>query len=135
MFPYATAPNILRSVQKDEYYIDHLRKQLNAVVIGLVGTRTQMKWNQSIKYLSDILYYMTTTLVEKQTLGEEYSDIVLVHGSRRASFIRRFGVIFLLVFSPLMIRKGFAWAKSRAGMNLFNYRAHAARDDYVYRSD
>lgn len=75
-----------------------------------------MKYNQFLKWISDLTYYTTTALLSKgrRTLGEEYADIIPVNKNLPVSPIRKSAIISLLVFSPFLFQKIFQFFKKAA---------------------
>ncbi|ODV88807.1 hypothetical protein CANCADRAFT_128784 [Tortispora caseinolytica NRRL Y-17796] len=75
---FATAADIVRSHQKDEYYekmfMDLMRDALEAVA----GPRKARLYAPRTDNLSSLMYYTLTILVGSKTLGEEYTDIFRV---------------------------------------------------------
>ncbi|KAJ3317865.1 peroxisome biogenesis factor 10 [Blyttiomyces sp. JEL0837] len=77
-FPSASQPDIVRSYQKDAQYQRLLRDRVSAVSRSTFGTRTHLKNEKEINLFTDLVYYVLTTLTGRQTLGEEYCDILQV---------------------------------------------------------
>lgn len=50
-------------------------------VCGISGIRTWMKYREIFKTSSEFIYYGLTTLMNIQTLGEEYTGILQTHSS------------------------------------------------------
>lgn len=78
MFPLAAQPDIVRSWQKDEYYLHVLNLQTREVAQILLGQRQFAKYESEIKTFCDVLYFGVTTCVNQPTLGEEYCDLVQI---------------------------------------------------------
>jgi peroxin-10 len=114
MYPFATAPAILRASQRDEFYIIQIRSLLNDLFKSFFGQRAFQKSSQNLKFFSDFVYYGFTTLMGTQTLGEEYSDIILVDGQRRPlGFPQKLISIAMMVFTPFLVKKIFAVLKKQ----------------------
>lgn len=108
--------DILRSDQKDKFY----RKKLNNYTNELINTifkpssNTQpvpgsspLQSNADIKLLSDLLYYGSTTIANRQTIGQEYYNLILFKEATRnvpAFHERAFIVLFRIVLPYLMRR-------------------------------
>ncbi|KAL1303855.1 hypothetical protein AAFC00_000311 [Neodothiora populina] len=75
-YPHASAPDIIRSHQKDTYFQSQLSTHLTAVFRTLRGARFAHTYATDLRTLADLLYLCLTTLVGNRTLGEEYCDIV-----------------------------------------------------------
>jgi peroxin-10 len=94
-YPFASAPDIIRSHQKDAYFQGVLLERLSSVLRNLYGSRYAQTHMAGTKTFADLLYLSLTTLVGNRTLGEEYCDIVQVeddtlrlpHGYRRGAYI------------------------------------------------
>ena len=77
-----SAAAILRSIQKDEQYVDVVRNQVNQLIRLVVGPRSWIRWRHEIEAIATFLYYGATTLNGLQTLGEEYVRIVQIEGNQ-----------------------------------------------------
>ncbi|KAH8201154.1 hypothetical protein TruAng_004704 [Truncatella angustata] len=94
-YPYAFAPDIIRSHQKDAYFQGVLTTQLADLHRHLLGARSAHAWTAESKTIADLLYLCLTTLIGNRTLGEEYCNVVQVEGdsgalptlSKRAAYI------------------------------------------------
>lgn len=106
--------DILRSDQKDKFY----RKKLNNLTDELIksiykpstpaptsnGSPVQSN-AADIKLLSDLLYYGSTTIANRQTIGQEYYNLILFNEATRnvpAFHERAFIVLFRIVLPYLM---------------------------------
>ncbi|XP_046638388.1 peroxisome biogenesis factor 10-like [Daphnia pulicaria] len=102
VFVEANPPEILRASQKDESYINTIKNELADIVQRLFGNQTWLK----VQWLSDLtcvfLYYTLTTLLDNQTLGEEYVGLIQVNPTLRAlpSKLTRLTAITLQVLGP-----------------------------------
>jgi peroxin-10 len=106
-FPYAAAPDVIRSNQKDAYFQAILLEQLSTVARNLYGQRFTHTFTSELRTVADLLYHSLTTLVGNRTLGEEYTDIVQVeHDSRQLpSLARRSGYIVTSILVPYGIQR------------------------------
>lgn len=94
-YPFAFAPDIIRSHQKDAYFQGLLTNQLTDLHRRLLGARSAHAWSSESCTVADLLYLCLTTLLGNRTLGEEYCDLVQVEGDtgalpalpRRAAYI------------------------------------------------
>ncbi|KAL5006804.1 hypothetical protein ScPMuIL_015610 [Solemya velum] len=84
MFKTAGIAEIIRSNQKDESYMLHLRKLLTETTQSIFGTRQWITWRKEIDMLGDLGYFFLTTLSGNQTVGEEYVNILQVDQTRKA---------------------------------------------------
>jgi peroxin-10 len=82
-YPFAAAPDIIRSHQKDAYFTGHLANTLTDVLRRLLGARSAHALAPELRSLATLLYFSLTTLPGNRTLGEEYCDLVQVDVSDR----------------------------------------------------
>lgn len=106
-YPYASAPDIIRSNQKDTYFQSILLSQLSTIIRSLYGARTAHNYTTETKTFTELLYLGLTTFVGNRTLGEEYCDIVQVEdGSHRLpSITGRSGYILSSVLLPYALTR------------------------------
>ncbi|KAK3069779.1 peroxisome biogenesis factor 10 [Teratosphaeriaceae sp. CCFEE 6253] len=106
-YPWAAAPDIIRSNQKDAYFQSVLLTHLSGVIRSLYGARTAHNWSSEARTFTELLYLGLTTLVGNRTLGEEYCDIVQVEDgtSRLPSFTKRSGYILSSVLLPYILSR------------------------------
>lgn len=107
MFARAGQPELIRSNQKDVYYIGFLRESVGHIFRNFLGPFSWIKWKTELELLADFLYFGLTTISGFQTLGEEYCNIVQVDHTRRKvpPLLRRGSLVFLYVFGPYIIEK------------------------------
>jgi peroxin-10 len=94
-YPFAFAPDIIRSHQKDAYFQGVLTNQLTDLHRHLLGARSAHAWTTESRTIADLLYLSLTTLIGNRTLGEEYCNIIQVEGdtgtlpalTKRAAYI------------------------------------------------
>jgi peroxin-10 len=94
-YPFAAAPDIIRSNQKDAYFQGVLLEQLSDLLRTFKGARFAHNYTSEARALAELLYMSLTTLMGNRTLGEEYCDIIQVEDdtrrlpaiARRASYI------------------------------------------------
>lgn len=101
-YPFASAPDIIRSHQKDAYFQGVLLERLSSVLRRLYGARFAQTHMTGTRTFADLLYLSLTTLVGNRTLGEEYCDIVQVEDDtlRLPNSFRRGGYILASVLLP-----------------------------------
>jgi peroxin-10 len=106
-FPFAAAPDIIRSNQKDAYFQAVLLEQLSDILRQALGARFTHNFTSEIRTLAELLYHGLTTFVGNRTLGEEYCDIVQVeHDTRRLPAVaRRSGYILSTILVPYGLNK------------------------------
>ncbi|EPS39355.1 hypothetical protein H072_6848 [Dactylellina haptotyla CBS 200.50] len=127
-FPFAAAPDIIRSNQKDAYFQGVILEQLSTILRSLYGARILHKFNTEAKVLADLLYLGITTLIGSRTLGEEYCDIVHVDADSRRlpNIIQRAGYIISVVILPYITSKFAPKLRARIRMNLDRRAARRA---------
>ncbi|XP_042650214.1 peroxisome biogenesis factor 10 isoform X3 [Tyto alba] len=99
---------LVRCGQKDEVYRGGLRSAAGTALHGLAGARKWLEWRKELELLSDVAYFVLTTLSGYQTLGEEYVNIVQVDSTKKRipSFLRRAIFISLHTVVPYCLEKG-----------------------------
>ncbi|XP_076845208.1 peroxisome biogenesis factor 10 [Brachyhypopomus gauderio] len=103
----ANQAQLIRCSQKDEYYQTSLRNHTNDVFQTVAGSKRWIQWRKEIELLSDLTYYILTTLSGYQTLGEEYVSVVQVDPTNRRipSRTRRGVLILFHTFLPYLLDK------------------------------
>ncbi|XP_066420091.1 peroxisome biogenesis factor 10 isoform X1 [Molothrus aeneus] len=98
---------LVRCGQKDELYRAGLRSGAGTALRGLAGARPWLAWRREVELLSDVAYFVLTTLSGYQTLGEEYVNIIQVDPSKKKvpSFLRRALFISLHTVVPYCLEK------------------------------
>ncbi|KAK1240889.1 hypothetical protein MKX07_006322 [Trichoderma sp. CBMAI-0711] len=82
-YPFAAAPDIVRSHQKDAYFTGNLANSLTDLHRRLFGARSAHALAPELRTAASLLYFGLTTLPGNRTLGEEYCDLVQVDASAR----------------------------------------------------
>lgn len=77
-YPFAAAPDIIRSNQKDTYFQGILHTHLSTLIRRLYGVRTANRVDSEARTFTELLYLGLTTFIGNRTLGEEYCDILHV---------------------------------------------------------
>ncbi|XP_076439578.1 peroxisome biogenesis factor 10-like [Babylonia areolata] len=105
MFRPAGAAEIVRSHQKDDFYLSFFRSSVADVAQTLAGPLRWMRYRRELDLLSDVGYFLLTTFGGYQTVGEEYVNIIMVDGSKRflPSKLRRSMMIGLQVCTPYLL--------------------------------
>ncbi|CAJ1055159.1 peroxisome biogenesis factor 10 [Xyrichtys novacula] len=103
----ANQSQLIRSSQKDEYYQNFLRNNVNEAFQTYAGSKRWLDWRRELELLSDLAYYGLTTLSGYQTLGEEYVNIVQVDPTKRQIPTRARRGLFILchAFLPYLLDK------------------------------
>jgi peroxin-10 len=106
-YPFAAAPDIIRSHQKDAYFQGILLSHISTLLRKTHGARFLHTYATEARTAADILYLGLTTLLGNRTLGEEYCDILHLESdtSRLPSISRRAGYILSAVLFPYGINK------------------------------
>ncbi|ORX81380.1 hypothetical protein BCR32DRAFT_268321 [Anaeromyces robustus] len=105
-FPYASQSSIVRSVQFDEYYQDYLINETKNLFKQIFGTRKFIKYESNITLISRFLYYILTSIMGNQTLGEEYCEIIPINNSTKTppSKLKKIYIILLHIGFPHFIK-------------------------------
>ena len=78
-FPFSGQPDIVRSLQKDDFYSNHvIFNNLKDLSNWYFGQRFTTRFEKEIQLIGNIIYYGATTCTEQPTLGEEYCDLLQV---------------------------------------------------------
>ena len=119
-YPFAAAPDIIRSNQKDAYFQEVLHEQLSAILRKLYGSRFAHNYNLESHTFTDLLYLGLTTLVGNRTLGEEYCDIIQISDSslRLPPLCRRIGYILSTVLLPYTLTRLLPALRNRIRLKL-----------------
>lgn len=106
-YPFAAAPDIIRSNQKDTYFQGVLHEQLSNILRRLYGARFNHNYNSEARTFTELLYLGLTTFIGNRTLGEEYCDIIQVSDDTRRlpEISRRAGYILAVVLLPYGLMK------------------------------
>lgn len=106
-YPFAAAPDIIRSNQKDTYFQVLLHDQLSNILRRLYGARFIHNYNSEARTLTELLYLGLTTFIGNRTLGEEYCDIIQVSNNTRRmpEISRRARYILAAVLLPYGLMK------------------------------
>jgi len=101
-YPFAAAPDIIRSNQKDTYFQSVLLEQLSTILRNLYGARFVHTHTSEARTFTELLYLGLTTFIGNRTLGEEYCDIIQVEADtlRLPSIYRRAGYILSSILLP-----------------------------------
>lgn len=106
-YRFATAPDIIRSHQKDTYFQSLLHEHLSTLLRRLYGSRVAHTYASESRTFSELLYLGLTTLVGNRTLGEEYCDLIQIHATdlRLPQGSKRTGYILGSVLLPYTLTK------------------------------
>jgi len=103
----ASRQSILKSIEKDVYYLNILKHNVNDVCQRILGAQFWIHWKKEIEVGSQLLYYFVTTVQGLQTLGEEYVEAVQVNSNSTniPSLLERIAMVMLQCVSPYMLEK------------------------------
>lgn len=99
--------DILKSDQKDEFY----RTKLNSITDNFVSlfskNRIVIK-SEDIKFLSDLIYYSCTTLSNRQTIGQEFYNLIFYKQATKSlpTLNERVILIVIKLVLPYLTSKG-----------------------------
>lgn len=119
-YPFAAAPDIIRSHQKDIYFQNILFEQLSTILRKLYGSRFIHTYNSEAHTFTELLYLGLTTLVGNRTLGEEYCDIIQISDDslQLPAFFRRYGYIMSAVIVPYVLNRFLPAFRARVRLKL-----------------
>jgi len=120
---------ILRSVQKDESYMNSLHQNISSLGLEIFGPQTWIKYKSLCEPATRFLYYAVTTLSDLQTLGEEYTGLIQVnHGKNKLpSKFMRLLMIFLQTFGPHFLKYWFKNLQETVKRNPLNFDKDSVR--------
>jgi hypothetical protein len=79
----AEIAEVLRSVQKDEWFLNRLSQDATVVSQQLLGLRRWLRFRDVQDAVVKAVYYGLTTVNGYQTIGEEYAGVVQVDSTLR----------------------------------------------------
>ena len=128
-YPFAAAPDIIRSNQKDTYFQGVLLEQLSTILRRLYGSRFSQTYNAEARTFTDLLYFGLTTCIGNRSLGEEYCDVYQIESQSRQlpSIGRRTGYILSAVLLPYTLSKILPSLRSRIRLKIENNLSRAPR--------
>jgi peroxin-10 len=138
-YPFAAAPDIVRSHQKDAYFEGVLMNHISNILRQLCGARFIHKWTAEASAFSDLLYLSLTTLIGNRTLGEEYCDIVQIEDDtlKLPSITRRAGYILTAILLPYSLNRLLpsfrARIRAKLEHNLRRLIKHRRQSSYSFR--
>ncbi|KAE8554513.1 hypothetical protein EYB25_003052 [Talaromyces marneffei] len=114
-YPFATSPDIIRSHEKDAYIVSTLTNQSQSIIRSIKGARYAHGNADTIKNLTELLYFSLTTLIGNRTLGEEYCDVVQLETDtlQLPSIVRRSGYIFSSIIIPWVLGRSLPSIRAR----------------------
>lgn len=114
-YPFATSPDIIRSHEKDAYIVSTLTNQSQSIIRSIKGARYAHGNADTIKNLTELLYFSLTTFIGNRTLGEEYCDVVQLETDtlQLPSVVRRCGYIFSSIIIPWVLGRSLPSIRAR----------------------
>ena len=119
-YPFAAAPDIIRSNQKDTYFQGVLLEQLSTILRRLYGSRLSQAYNSEARTFTELLYLGLTTCIGNRTLGEEYCDVYQIESQSRQlpAISRRTGYVLSAVLLPYTLSKLLPSLRSRIRLKI-----------------
>ncbi|XP_065898462.1 peroxisome biogenesis factor 10-like [Dysidea avara] len=113
----AGAPELVRSNQKDLYYVSHTSHLLSEISKKILSPSNWILYQSELQLAAELIYFGFTTIYGNQTLGEEYCSSVLVEQIKRpikaAGLMRRLITILVQVGGAYVLRKLGVWLNAR----------------------
>ncbi|EED21693.1 peroxisome biosynthesis protein (Peroxin-10), putative [Talaromyces stipitatus ATCC 10500] len=140
-YPFATSPDIIRSHEKDAYIISTLTNQSQSIIRSIKGARYAHGNADTIKNLTELLYFSLTTLIGNRTLGEEYCDVVQLETDtlQLPSIARRAGYIFSSIIIPWVLGRSLpsirAKIRARLERSIARAQARAALKSTLFQTE
>lgn len=137
-YPFAAAPDIIRSNQKDTYFQGVLLEQLSTILRRLYGSRFSQTHNAEARTFTELLYLGLTTFIGNRTLGEEYCDVYQIENQSRQlpAIGRRTGYVISAVLLPYTLSKLLpsirSWIRLKIESNL-SRASKSSRASLYYR--
>ena len=103
---------LVRSNQKDQFYVGNLYRLLSELLQKVLRPRVWLSWQREMRLCAELAYFSVTSLLNRQTLGEDYCNIVQT--APRANtfqkytapgFFRRLHFVLLQVLFPYLLEK------------------------------
>lgn len=105
--PYAHPADIVRSHQKDEQWQGELRRLAAGAAEELLGHRRAGELQAAVALAADFGYGLATAVLSGRTLGEEYSELLVVQSAARglqpASRRRRLMALLMALLPPVFL--------------------------------
>ncbi|MCJ1257069.1 peroxisome biogenesis factor 10 [Lignoscripta atroalba] len=135
-YPFASAPDIIRSNQKDTHFQGILLEHFSTILRNLYGARFIHTYASEARTFTELLYMGLTTLVGNRTLGEEYCDIIQIEDStlRLPSVLRRAGYILSTVLLPYALNKLLPAFRNRVRLKLESNLRRLSRNGKAWSS-
>lgn len=73
----AEVADIQRALQRDSAFVNDIQEDF-AALLKLLGNNTYKTYRKYLPVIANAWYYFTTSLSNRQTLGEEYAGIIRI---------------------------------------------------------
>lgn len=107
---------LVRSNQKDQYYAGHLYRLLSELLQKVLRPRVWLTWQREMRLCAELVYFSVTSLLNRQSLGEDYCNIIQTAPQADAfqkytapGFFRRVHFVLLQVLLPYLLEKLLAY--------------------------
>jgi hypothetical protein len=103
--PEANQFDVIRSYSKDKFYRLKQTSLLKICLEHFFKKQLLLKLNSEIELVSDLFYYTTTTGLNKQTIGQEYFNLILFNNKTLKPLTKsdRTKLILLKLVAPYLI--------------------------------
>ena len=68
--------DVIRSYSKDKFYRSKQTQFVKSFLENFIKKQNLLKYNNEIDLISDLFYYCATTLLNRQTIGQEYFNLI-----------------------------------------------------------
>mmetsp|Transcript_11308 Transcript_11308/g.34961 ORF Transcript_11308/g.34961 Transcript_11308/m.34961 type:complete len:394 (-) Transcript_11308:13-1194(-) len=104
--PAAQQPDVLRAAQKDAYYSAQLGEEIYEAAAAL-APRAALRLAPELRAAAGVAYHALTTGLHRQTLGEEYADVLMVTDRTGAppAKARRVALVALQTMLPYLLHR------------------------------
>ncbi|XP_074654400.1 peroxisome biogenesis factor 10-like [Tubulanus polymorphus] len=123
----ASPSQIIRSHQKDTYYINYLKSSISDIAQSVLGQSSLLRWRNEIAIVADLAYFGLTTFSGFQTLGEEYVNLLQFDDTKRAipSAPKRLLLVLLHCTAPYIVDKFIQRCQKGVERDELNFRPEA----------
>ncbi len=104
---YADQFTIIQSYQKDDLYRSKLRLKLKTFFSYILKPNRLLTLTNELNLIADCLYYFLTTISTRQTIGQEYCNLILYDDIQRTipSKLKRILLITIKIILPYILYK------------------------------
>ena len=117
LIEFAGMPDQIMAMQKDVTFTNELQKNFADMLEKIVGEGVVANFLPEVNFFGNLIYFMFTTGIGAQTLGEEYCDLQQVVVSSDGHFFGRWPLTGLVVtnipnFCPIFAESLQLWLAS-----------------------